>query len=418
MEIYHKILFSLCACALTTGINVNTQTQNDLKLLKKYLFTTNSYNKFIRPVVDQSSILLISLSFKLVGIESFNDFGQNLTTSGYLTLKWTDEHLTWTSATYGQILSILVPQDSVWLPDIAAENGLQSLRILGDSSTQVAISNSGAVTWEPYSVFTTKCTVDVTFWPFDSHTCNIKFVVWTYDENEVNLTLTGGSGFQQSNFQENGEWRVDSMSYSSDYSTDKASIAFTIKFSRRPYFYVTNIIVPTVLISLTCIFAFLVPISSREKTKYAITVFLTYIIFITIIGKSLPENGDKACFFMGFLLVTLLMTALVLIVTLGTQRIGFRNPVRKVPKWGYRFVKFILRQRCVCICCRKVDRVTNDGQDVYEGEWTQIIGPWLDCDWKEFADALDFVGFFFFLILILGIDIGALYLGVNKVAIY
>ncbi|KAK3590262.1 hypothetical protein CHS0354_041340 [Potamilus streckersoni] len=416
METHQNLISALCLCVLASVTNANTQTQNDLKLLKKYLFTTNSYNKFIRPVVDQSSTLLISLSFKLVGIESFNDFGQNLTTSGYLTLKWTDQHLAWTSATYGQISSILVPQENVWLPDIAVENGLQSLRILGDSSTQVTISNSGAVTWEPYSVFITKCSVDVTFWPFDSHTCNIKFVVWTYDESEVNLTLTGGNGFQQSNFQENGEWTVDSMSYSSDYSTDKSSIGFTIKFSRRPYFYITNIIVPTVLISLTCSFAFLVPISSKEKTKYAITVFLTYIIFINIIGKSLPENGDKACFLMDFLLVVLLITGLVLIVTLATQRIGFRNPVRKVPKWGYRFVKFVLRQRCVC--CRKMDRVTNDGQDVYEGEWTQIIGPWLDCDWKEFADALDFVNFFFFLILILGIDIGALYLAVYKIAIY
>ena len=63
-----------------------------------------------------------------------------------------------------------------------------------------------------------------------------------------------------------------------------------------------------------------------------------------------------------------------------------------------RFVKCILHQRCLpgCCCCGATDDVDDDEID---GEWTKVIGPWLDCDWQDVVDAVDFVLFWTFLIL-------------------
>ena len=70
----------------------------------------------------------------------------------------------------------------------------------------------------------------------------------------------------------------------------------------------------------------------------------------------------------------------------------------QLPRWLVRFVKCLLHQRCLpgCCCCYVTDDIDDDDVD---GEWTKVIGPWLDCDWQDVVDALDFVLFWIFLIL-------------------
>lgn len=116
------------------------QSGSELSRLKTTLFTTNNYNTKIRPVTDQNDVTSVAIDFALVGINSFDDADQKLTTTGYLTVQWTDELLIWTPSDYDNIQSILVPQNEVWKPDITLDNGMESKTSLGQSFIQVFYS--------------------------------------------------------------------------------------------------------------------------------------------------------------------------------------------------------------------------------------------------------------------------------------
>jgi hypothetical protein len=115
------------------------QSGQELSRLKTKLFTTDSYNTKIRPVTEQNNAITVSIDFALVGINAFDDADQKLTTTGYLTVEWKDELLTWTPSDYDNIQSILVPQNEVWKPDITLDNGMESKSSLGQSFIQVLL---------------------------------------------------------------------------------------------------------------------------------------------------------------------------------------------------------------------------------------------------------------------------------------
>lgn len=48
---------------------------------------------------------------------------------------------------------------------------------------------SGLVLWVPPVQFTTYCEMNLKYWPLDSQECTIQFGSWTYNGNQINLTL-------------------------------------------------------------------------------------------------------------------------------------------------------------------------------------------------------------------------------------
>lgn len=373
------------------------QSGTDLKRLKTKLFTTDSYNNKVRPVADQSTTVQVTVDFALVGINSFVDSDQKLTTTGYLTVQWTDELLVWTPATYNGITSILVPQNDIWRPDITLDNGMASKTGLGKKFIQATVANDGKVTWSPYEVFQTSCSIDISHFPFDTQRCEIRFITWMNDDTKVKLNI-GSGGFYTSNFEENGKWKVDSMSSSSETVDGKTTLLFTLNLRRKSSFYVLFLLLPAVLLSVLNVFVFVLPAGSGEKTGYTIAVFLSYALFYTILSESLPTNSDTVSTVASYLFLMMFLATLSVVLTIIELRIYKKQTLNPLPRWLVRFVKCILHQRCLpgCCCCYVTDDIDDDDVD---GEWTKVIGPWLDCDWQDVVDALDFVLFWIFLIL-------------------
>ena len=86
----------------------------------------------------------------------------------------------------------------------------------------------------------------------------------------------------------------------------------------------------------------------------------------------------------------------------------------QLPRWLVRIVKCILQHRCLPGCCSSNDV---DDDDV-DGEWTKVIGPWLDCDWQDVVDAFDFVLFWTFLTLTVIFTLVAFLFAVSHIQIF
>ena len=55
-------------------------------------------------------------------------------------------------------------------------------------ATPVRILSDGSVVWTPPSVVSTSCEMLIAHYPFDTQTCSIVLVGWTYPLSEMNVS--------------------------------------------------------------------------------------------------------------------------------------------------------------------------------------------------------------------------------------
>ena len=316
---------------------------------------------------------------------------------------WTDEILQnqWGNSA---IDSILIGQSNVWLPDVALHNGFESLSGLGNKFLLVKVEKTGAVTWKPYQVFESACTADVTFFPFDKTSCNLNFVVWSNTKDLVNVTK-GTIGTNVSFFDTSAEWSVLATT-AADYITGTSSgVTFSIELKRKPLFYLLNILMPVIMLAVINVFVFVLPASSGEKTGLAVTIFLAFAVFLTIISAELPQTSEKISTFAAYLFLMTLTSTFIVIITISQLRLFSRDPEQPIPDWLQGITRCVRRMSCRR-CCRRRDGYSSFDADEIKEKLAA------DVTWENVCDALDFTFFWFFFVLVLVITVACVVISV------
>ena len=65
-----------------------------------------------------------------------------------------------------------------------------------------------------------------------------------------------------------------------------------IFFSLQPTFYVQNLIVPCLAITITALMQFCLPPECGEKVSLGVTVLLAQTVFLLIVTDTLPPKSD------------------------------------------------------------------------------------------------------------------------------
>ena len=73
-------------------------------------------------------------------------------------------------------------------------------------------------------------------------------------------------------------------------------------------FYVMNVVLPILLLSLMNCLVFLLPVDSGEKMTVSVTVFLSFAVFMSLINDSLPQNSDSLCLFSAYVAVQMFLS--------------------------------------------------------------------------------------------------------------
>ena len=166
-----------------------------------------------------------------------------------------------------------------------------------DYKFRTMIGADGSMFWGPGMKWRTSCDVDLTYFPFDTQNCTVKFVNWIYNKQLVNFVKYSPE-VDLSFFQENGEWELiktyvdDSEKYVYE-DVEMPSIAFTITLQRIPTYFVLNVIVPCVILTAMCAMVFLLPSESGEKVSFGTTLLLSYTVLILMISDITPRSGTK-----------------------------------------------------------------------------------------------------------------------------
>ena len=157
------------------------------------------------------------------------------------------------------------------------------------------------------------------------------------------------------------------------------------------------------MLAILNICVFVLPCESGERAGYAITVFLAFAVFLTIISSTLPESSENVAVFSIYLIIQTTSSTVITILALVMIRFHFKDDeVDPVPRWLGGLLNTI-----TCKRCRKpnkkitvVEPIGKKGTDDYPDDITDAMDqPTLT--WKKAMSLVDRICFIFFFLVFL-----------------
>ncbi|KAK3726421.1 hypothetical protein QZH41_004313 [Actinostola sp. cb2023] len=201
---------------------------------------------------------------------------------------------------------------------------------LDETVTRVRLQNTGYTTWAAPFIFQTLCKINVEEYPFDTQHCKIIFGAWQYNGNEVNIQNTKKLASIAKTSVTSGEWDVLNVEiqrkvlfYQCCPNVPYPEISFIIHMKRKPLFYVINLIIPNILISLLAFFSFSIPVECGERMSFGITVLLSMTVFMLLVADIVPPTSEAVSLIGVFYTFSITEVFLALIATGISFRVNF-----------------------------------------------------------------------------------------------
>ena len=142
--------------------------------------------------------------------------------------------------------------------------------------------------------------------------------------------------------------------------TTADSVVVEITIKRRPNHFVVTTVIPIVMLLFLNPFVFVLPVESGERTSYTVTIFLSQVVFMTLVGQNMPNSANPMPRLSYFVLVAMAFSILQTLTTIGLMGLTFANPQQKAPRW---LVKLMT---VTCKCCMGItpDRNMSTVQDL------------------------------------------------------
>uniref|UniRef100_A0A667WW23 Cholinergic receptor, nicotinic, beta 5a n=1 Tax=Myripristis murdjan TaxID=586833 RepID=A0A667WW23_9TELE len=324
-------------------LSVCSRAENAEERLVNYLLGPERYNKLIRPAVNKSQQVTISIQVSLSQLISVNEREQIMTTNLWLFQEWNDYRLRWDPDKYEGIKKLRIPSKHIWLPDIVLYNNADGVYEVSFYCNAV-VSNTGDIFWLPPAIYKSACAIEVKNFPFDQQNCTLKFRSWTYDHTEVDLILTSDFA-SRDDFTPSGEWDIVSLPARKNEDPNDITyldITYDFVIKRKPLFYTINLIIPCVLITSLAILVFYLPSDCGEKMTLCISVLLALTVFLLLISKIVPPTSLAVPLIGKYLMFTMVLVTFSIVTSVCVLNVHHRSPsTHHMPDWVKRL--FLIR---------------------------------------------------------------------------
>ncbi|XP_052799353.1 uncharacterized protein LOC128230967 [Mya arenaria] len=263
----------------------------------------------------------------LIELKELNAKDQTLKTSMALFLRWKQDLLRWNNSDFGGAGKITLDSRELWTPDVNFDNRVDFGNILtndADNSYKVTLYADGNVIWIIGGQLETPCTVDISWYPFDNQRCIIEIATVTSTDPELQLipatrlAYTVGVG-------SNSEWTIlDSPIYQNSYFTEKSFLEVHIVLTRKPLSYIMNTIIPVFILSFMNVLSFKIPLQSGERISYSVSLFLSFMVLLTMISDSIPVSSQVSGLQL-FVTLQLAFGAVVTSLSIAMVKLSFAN---------------------------------------------------------------------------------------------
>ena len=267
----------------------------------------SGYDKRVRPRVKQTDFVTVTFLFRILGITEFDTARQKLSILGFFYLQWRDEMITWVPKSYGGQKAIKLPLKDIWYPAMKFIRDFKGSGTIGEPQESVIFAHTGDATWTPEGIFNVICDVNTRYYPFDRQSCIMSIYASDAATSEIHI-LPSGEGVALQGYQPNSEWKLINARAENISLSGTILNSIVIDLERRTEFLIYTIISPLVLLSVLNIGIFIVPIDSGEKGSIAVTLFLSYGIFVTAIKDELPHNSLDVSYFLIYIQILLMFS--------------------------------------------------------------------------------------------------------------
>ncbi|XP_021374382.1 neuronal acetylcholine receptor subunit alpha-5-like [Mizuhopecten yessoensis] len=380
--------------------------ENELRTL---LFKNNSYNLFARP----EPTVNVDVSLNIINFNDLNIRDQQLTTTGYFFMRWTDGRLFWDDLMpYNlDVPVIFTSEEYVWHPALIVENSISDISVISDSGSPILVDSKGSLTWRPSGIFATYCDVDIQLYPFDTQICSISLTSLAYSMKEVNLVFNPNP-VDTEDLNENGEWIYNGYSTSRELVTRESLtysvLIFNFVLKRRPLYHVLNTFIPTISLAFLTCMVFKLPADSGEKIGYALTIVLSYAVYLTLVADSTPSSSTTVSLLSIYLVTTLILGMLSVVLTIFVLDCHHADEVKPVPKLLQQFCRMNLISKW-CAKIKHREKVSDSVDTIPTTEENVDISLTLDklagkeeVTWRDVARTLDclFLWLYFFIVFV------------------
>ncbi|XP_077973195.1 uncharacterized protein LOC120348676 [Styela clava] len=313
---------------------------NYVKKLIDDLFLT--YKKDIRPVNNTEEAVSVNFTVFLFQILELDERNQILTAYLWLRQEWVDANLYWNPKKYDGLEKIRLPSKRIWLPDIVLYNNADGT-FPKNLQTNVVLTSKGEIRWDQPAITKTSCKMDVSFFPFDSQSCIFTFGSWTFYLEHLDVIPTQAQG-NRDDFVTNVEWQVVDMPVKrvvEEYSCcpdPYPIVEITLGLKRKSTFYIFNLLLPCIFISILLPLTFYLPAESGEKVSLGITTLLAMTVFQLLVAESMPPS--EAVPLIGkYYITTMALMSFSTATTIFVQNIHFCGPnPPPVPGWMRKYI--------------------------------------------------------------------------------
>lgn len=338
----------LVACCLWSLHSFGGASDAENALLKS-LFKT--YNQVVRPAAKPEERVVVRVGMVLSSFVGLNMKNEEMSTIVVMDLAWTDYRLQWNPKEHEGITVLRIPSAKVWLPDIVLINNNDGVFHIA-LPVHVQVYHNGKVTWTPPALYLSSCSVKVEYFPFDWQNCSMVFRSYTYDASEIDIQYSLDSSGREIHeiildeaFSESGEWyiRHKPSRKNRDDEDGYENMTFYLIIERKPLYYVLNIILPCILITIIAIFNFYLPPDAGEKMGLSINVLLTLTVFLLLLANKIPETSLGVPIIVNYIMFTMILVTFSVIMSVVVLNLHHRSPnTHQMPLWVRRIFLHLL----------------------------------------------------------------------------
>ncbi|XP_012686241.1 cholinergic receptor, nicotinic, beta 1 (muscle) like [Clupea harengus] len=323
-------------------------SSTERRLLEK-LF--QDYNLKVRPALTWDEKVMVRVGMTLVQLMGLDEKIGEMVTNVFMNMAWTDYRLSWDPKEYDDIDVLRIPPNKVWRPDIYLINNIDGQFDVA-LYVNVLVSYTGEVSWLPPAIYRSSCSIEVSYFPFDWQNCTMVFRSYTYDSSEVDLQYgldedgneIHEAVIDENAFTENGEWQICHKPSRKNVEDDLyEDITFYLIIERKPLFYIINIIVPCILISVLAIFVFYLPPGAGEKMTLSISVLIALTVFMLLLADRVPETSLSIPIIVSYVMFTMILVTFSVILSVVVLNLHHRTPnTHHMPLWVRKaFIHFL-----------------------------------------------------------------------------
>lgn len=358
----HKEMFLMLIIFVLVKSVESETTAEDWEFFYNKIFST--YNKLSFPRTNQSDMLTVKISMKVDNVPEFSDTDGAITLSGNFIITWESEIFTWAERPVGvsdSIPTAKIPRSDLWYPPIYVYNGVDALTAVGTNNDLIDVSFNGTQVWRPAFIIKAGCDVDIKLFPFDSQSCSFDMSALDYSPEEL-LVTTDSTIIDTTDFADNVIWNKINTTVSTRATENATFVTFTLNLKRRSTYFVIVLASPLLLLGIINGFAFLMPIDDG-RIGFAMTVYLTFSVFLTIIGDNLPRTSKPLSTLSLYIVILMTFSGVITIISIITVRQHLKTIDLKVPS----VVQFITGFFCCMVCrCQRIKKaqVLPDGVSI------------------------------------------------------